>query len=92
MSRRQGTESENLQAAREQQAGAPAPEPKKRQRSDNVIAGHLVDKLEQLDADEADEIARCPEVIRAKYEEKRAKALDGASETVRDLVAKMRAT
>jgi hypothetical protein len=55
-----------------------------------AIAGRLGRKLEALDAEEKIELAASPATIRKKYEERRAKALDGADDDVRELVAKMR--
>jgi hypothetical protein len=55
-----------------------------------AIAGRLGRKLEALDAEEKVELVASPATIRKKYEERRAKALDGADEDVRELVAKMR--
>ena len=63
----------------------------KRQRSDGAQAGSLFNRLADLDAQEQEELAASPASIRAKFEERRARLLDAATETVRDLVLRMRA-
>jgi len=72
----------------------PAPAAPKRDRgttTDGVKAGQLFERLAQLDAEEQAEIAASPADIRAKFEDRRARELGKASETVRKLVEKLRA-
>lgn len=69
------------------------PEPKKREKAAPdkwAQAGKLGRKLEAIDADERAELEASPDAIKAKYETKRAKVLDGVDDEVRALVAKMR--
>jgi hypothetical protein len=69
----------------------PAPKRDKGTTTDGVKAGQLFEKLTQLDADEAAELANAPASIRARFEERRQKELSKASESVRKLVEKLRA-
>ena len=72
----------------------PAPATPKRERgttTDGVKAGQLFEKLTQLDADEQAELAASPADIRAKFEDRRAKAQAKYPESVRLLAGKMRA-
>lgn len=65
---------------------------RKRVKSDGVLAGQLHEKLSNIDAEEAAELAASPEAIRAKHEARRGRAINDASEAVRVLVARMRGT
>ena len=68
-----------------------APKRDKGTTTDGVKAGQLFEKLNQIDTDEQEEIASFPASVRTKYERRRAKVLEGASDDVRKLVEKLRA-
>lgn len=63
---------------------------KKRTRSDGVLAGSLFQRLADIDAEEAAELAASPETIKAKHETRRVRAMADASEAVKNLVNRMR--
>lgn len=64
------------------QSNASTPEPTetagaKRGHSDGVILGKLASKLNELNAEEQEQLARSPDVIRKTFEQKREKLLEG---------------
>ena len=64
----------------------------KRPPSNGVLAGRVFSRLIAIDEEEQAEIAASPSEIRAKFEQRRARVLAEASDDVRKLVEKMRAT
>lgn len=83
------SESQNLETARAQQAGT-ATEPKKKQRSQGVLAGQLFEQLRKLNDAEEAEIAAAPEKIREKYAARRAGLFEGVDPAVVEMVERLR--
>jgi hypothetical protein len=80
-----------MDARRSPETENPAPAAK-RPTTDASRAASVCNKLDKLDAEEQAEIAALPADIRAKFEDRRTKVLEGAPEAVRALVGRMRAT
>ncbi len=69
---------------------APQPEPKKRAPDVWAQASQLARRLARLDDAEQEELAQSPAEIRARFEKKRADALEGAPAEVVTIVKRMR--
>ena len=92
--RRPETQTDSDMVLRTPATTAQTPAKPKRERgvtTDGVKAGQLFEKLVALDEEEQAELAASPSDIRAKFEQRRSRALAEASDDVRKLVDKLRA-
>ncbi len=61
-----------------------------KKRSTGVAAGQLFEKLRRLDAEEEQDLANAPAVIKRRYTERRGKLMADAGIEVADLATRMR--